>query len=189
MPSPRNPSAPAPNVVEHPRQHAYSAPAAWCNRGRENPTASSIDRSSIPKLRVLYLRYEDVLLCPNGWDMVGALGAMVGGIRDLPHFEVLHLLVDGESRGRMREDVEELTLRRILAGLAESSLQEVHYTSSIDWCGPEREADVKATCDILRACLSGIAFHKGAQIDHFFTEDPEPNHKSDMWSEMARFSC
>ena len=157
--------------------------------GRHCETAASRGVNSIPKLRVLYLRYEDVLLCPNGWDMVGALGAMVGGIRDLPHFEVLHLLVDGESRGRMREDVEELTLRRILAGLAESSLQEVHYTSSIDWCGPEREADVKATCDILRACLSGIAFHKGAQIDHFFTEDPEPNHKSDMWSEMARFSC
>ena len=151
--------------------------------------ASSIDRSSIPKLRVLYLRYEDVLLCPKGWDMVGALGAMVGGIRDLPHFEVLHLLVDGESRGRMREDVEELTLRRILAGLAESSLQEVHYTSSIDWCGVEMEADVEATCDILRACLSGIAFHEGEQTDHLFLRDPEPNHKSDMRDDIASFSC
>ena len=154
--------------------------------------ASSIDRSSIPKLRVLYLRYEDVLLCPKGWDMVGALGAMVGGIRDLPHFEVLHLLVDGESRGRMREDVEELTLRRILAGLAESSLQEVHYTSSIDWCGVEMEADVEATCDILRACLSGIAFHEGEQTDHFFLRDPEPNHESDMpyeFGDKALFSC
>ena len=147
-------------------------------------------REAPSKLRVLYLRYEDVLLCPNGWNMVAALGAMVDGIRfNLPRIEVLHLKVDGEWRGRMREDVGELTLRRILVGLAESSLQEVHYTSSIDWCGVEMEADVEATCDILRACLSGIAFHEGDQYDHFFFRDPEPNHKSDMRDDIASFSC